>query len=355
MEQPHTVIGLMSGSSLDGLDIAYVVFWKDHLQWKFDIQHTECIAYPSFWRKRLSDAFYAGSSELHDLHLDYGTFIGREVKLFMDKFHICPELIASHGHTVFHKPEEGVTLQIGDGNRIADLTGVMVINDFRSEDVLKGGQGAPLVPVGDKLLFSAYDACINIGGIANVSFDDSFGARLAYDICPANQILDYLAAQEGYAYDPGGALASAGNPDKSLLEKLNQLDYYQRSIPKSLGREWVESDVIPLLQSYKIAVKDLLRTYTEHMAFQIAQSLMTLSDSSDVLITGGGARNNFLIERIKTHTPHRIEVPDPVLIDFKEALVFAFLGLLRWKGITNVYKSVTGAGSDSCAGTIHLP
>lgn len=355
MVQSHTVIGLMSGSSLDGLDMACVVFRNNGHQWRFELIHAECVAYSALWRKRLSDAFYAGLSEMNDLHFDYGTFIGREVKLFMDKNQICPELIASHGHTVFHRPEEGLTLQIGDGNRIAGLTGVPVVNDFRTEDVLKGGQGAPLVPIGDKLLFSDYGACINIGGIANVSYDDSSGNRLAYDICPANQVLDFLAAKEGHAYDPAGVLAAAGKPDKSLFAELNQLDYYQRSIPKSLGREWVESDVIPLLKSYKLPAKDLLRTYTEHIARQIAQSLISLPDVSDVLITGGGARNLYLVDRIKAHTMHRIILPDPFIVDFKEALIFAFLGLLRWKGIINVYKSVTGAGSDSCAGTIHMP
>lgn len=344
----------MSGSSLDGIDLASAEFWNDGMRWHYRITHAECFSYSHEWRKRLESAFYQTKNDICVLHQEYGVYLGEVVKEFIDSNSLEPLLLASHGHTVFHRPDEGITVQVGDGSKIAALAAVPVINDFRSEDVQKGGQGAPLVPVGDKLLFSDHGACVNIGGIANVSFDDFAGQRLAFDICPANQVLDQLAKMKGYSYDPEGNLARKGALNDPLLLKLNQLDFYSQKGPKSLGREWVEAVVMPVLKASGLPASDLLRTFTEHIAVQIEQAMAALPHSS-VLVSGGGAHNIFLIERIRERTKHQIAIPDPLLVDFKEALVFAFLGLLRWLGETNVYKSVTGAQSDSCSGTIHLP
>lgn len=262
-------------------------------------------------------------------------------------------LIASHGHTVFHRPDEGYTLQIGDGKEIAKIAGVVTVNDFRSLDVSIGGQGAPLVPVGDKLLFPEFPVCLNIGGIANVSFDRN-EKRIAFDICPANQVLDFLAKKNGMAYDANGDMARAGHVDKELLQALNALPYYKLAPPKSLGREWVESVIMPIMKLNEASVNDLLATFTEHIAEQISRSVAELP-SSRLLVTGGGAFNKYLIGRLIMHTHHQVVIPESDLISFKEALVFALLGLLRWHGETNVFCSVTGARSDSCSGNIHFP
>jgi anhydro-N-acetylmuramic acid kinase len=354
MQKTFPIIGLMSGSSLDGIDLTCALFWIDSGIWHYRITHTGCVSYPPEWRKQLEGAFYKSAYEISILDQEYGVYLGQTVKRFIDDNSLEPLLVASHGHTIFHRPEEGITIQVGEGSRLAAITGVPVVNDFRSEDVRKGGQGAPLVPVGDKLLFADYGACVNIGGIANVSFDSSEGQRIAFDICPANQVLDQLAARLGHSYDPEGTLARNGRICELLFQKLNNLDYYNKNGPKSLGREWVEAVVMPVITASVLPVGDLLRTFTEHIAVQIGHSMAAVPQSS-VLVSGGGAHNLFLVERIRERTKHKLVIPDSLLVDFKEALVFGFLGLLRWLGEINVYKSVTGAQSDSCSGKIHLP
>ncbi|MBU1010136.1 MAG: anhydro-N-acetylmuramic acid kinase [Bacteroidetes bacterium] len=355
MEPPssYMVVGVMSGTSLDGVDMASCLFSRNGPHWTYSIQAAECVPYPDSWREALSGAFYAGAEALAVLDNEYGAYLGTLLNDFINRNKLKPMLIASHGHTVFHRPDEGYTLQIGDGNEIVKKTGVVTVNDFRSLDVSIGGQGAPLVPVGDKLLFPAFPVCLNIGGIANVSFDRN-EKRIAFDICPANQVLDFLAKKSGMTYDANGDMARVGNVDKELLKALNALPFYKQAPPKSLGREWVESLVMPMIKQHQANVNDLLATFTEHIAEQISQSVVDLP-SSRMLVTGGGAFNNYLIERLSKHTHHQVEIHEKDLVAFKEALVFALLGLLRWLGETNVYCSVTGAVSDSCSGKIHLP
>lgn len=349
------VIGLMSGSSLDGIDMVDVDFWNDG-EWHFRIVAKDNFEYDAEWKRLLSEAFYLTPGDLQSLDVRYGKLLGEVTKAFIDRHNLKPEIVASHGHTVFHRPQEHFTLQIGDGQALANTCGLEVINDFRTEDVLKGGQGAPLVPIGDKLLFPEYPYCLNIGGIANISYDiDS--QRIAYDICIANQALNHLAGlfDKNKCYDKDGLIARSGVIDSQLLEKLNAFSYFSQKPPKSLGREFFEENIKPLLAqaSQRISTQDILATFVEHIAIQIGKSIEN-QPVGKMLITGGGARNKFLVERIQANTKHEIVIPDNDIIDYKEALVFAFLGLLRKRNEINILKSVTGAGSDSCSGHIYI-
>lgn len=347
------VIGLMSGSSLDGVDIAYVNFSHDNRKWFFQILETGNIPYTSSWKEKLSSAFDKDTAQLKELDIEYGKYLGNITKKFIEKYELAPKLIASHGHTIFHRPEESYTLQIGNGNEIAKITGITTINDFRSEDVAKGGQGAPLVPIGDKYLFADFPICLNIGGIANVSYDIE-KHRIAYDICMANQLLNYLANKLGYEYDNNGNFARQGHVDEILLSQLNENSYYTQEAPKSLGREFFENNQRYIIDNSRLDIKDVMATATEHIAYQIASATSHL-EKSKILITGGGAKNNYLIERIRTLSRHEIVIPDTMTIDYKEALIFAFLGVLKMEGKVNVLSSVTGASSDSSSGNICLP
>lgn len=345
-------IGLMSGSSLDGLDLSTVKFTMESPEKIcFKLLHNASIEYPAEWQKRLSEAFYADEKTLDQLHHDYGVFLGKATASYIASTHCKPDFVASHGHTVFHRPEEGYTLQIGDGQAIANLCGTTVINDFRSEDVGKGGQGAPLVPIGDRLLFGEYEVCLNIGGIANASYEKN-GQRIAFDICIANQALNHLAQREGKKYDANGDMARQGKVVSELLDKLNDNAFYSKPAPKSLGREFFEADIKQLIDAYPTT--DALCTFSEHIAIQIGQATNTVP-TGKMLLTGGGAYNKHLVERIKTHCKHEIVIPNRDIIDFKEALVFALLGFLKMEGVNNVLKSVTGAREDSCSGCIYRP
>ena len=363
MIKKTNIIGLMSGSSLDGIDLVDVDFWNDG-KWHFEIVAKDNYDYDDKWRNALSNAFFVGANHhspvnrakdvlpLQQLDIDYGKLLGNVTKQFIEKYNLKPEFVASHGHTIFHRPQEHYTLQIGDGQALANECGVTVINDFRTEDVLKGGQGAPLVPIGDKLLFADYPICLNIGGIANVSYDVD-GQRIAYDICIANQALNYLSNRLSMPYDKDGKIARSGNIDNQLLVTLNSHPFYSQNYPKSLGREFFEENIKPLLEK-RDDIANMMATFVEHIAIQISKSIENQSIEK-MLITGGGAKNKFLVERIQNNTKHQVVVPSDEIIDYKEALVFAFLGLLRNRNEINVLKSVTGAQSDSCSGKIHQP
>ena len=346
-----TAIGLMSGSSLDGLDIALVRFQEEENYYHFRILHAETLPYPEQWKTLLSEAFHKQPEELVQLDKDYGKYLGEQVLAYAKKHHASPDFVASHGHTIFHRPDEHYTLQIGDGEELAKACGFTVVNDFRTEDVGKGGQGAPLVPIGDKLLFGDYEMCLNIGGIANISYDDN-GRRIAYDLCIANQALNYLANMNDLDYDKDGELARSGEVDHTLLKKLNNLPFFIQDPPKSMGREFFEANQKSLLQG--LSVPDMLATFVEHIALQISIPI-SLLPKGKILVTGGGARNKFLMERLQARTKHEVVIPEKEIIDYKEALIFAFLGLRRLEGKTNVLASVTGAESDSCSGRIWKP
>lgn len=344
----YKVIGLMSGTSLDGLDIAFCKFTFQK-EWQFEIIKCTTIDYSKEWKANLTEAYLLSGFELIKLHKLYGKFIGDSVNTFIQQNNIQVDLLASHGHTVFHQPDKRVTLQIGDGHEIAVKTGITTICDFRSLDVALGGQGAPLVPIGDQLLFSDYDYCLNLGGFANISFEEN-NTRFAYDICPANIILNHLTRKFGHDYDKNGALGLLGKTNTELLQKLNAIDYYKKSYPKTLGREWLEAEIIPIFNETDLSLHDKLRTLYEHIATQISQSIS--KKDSNVLITGGGAYNKLLVNLIKQKISSKVIIPDNNLINYKEALLFALLGVLKMEGKVNCLASVTGATRDSCGGVV---
>lgn len=347
------VIGLMSGTSLDGLDIAYCRFKEVGGKWSHSIVKANTIVYGKEWRGKLTGAIQLSAEQYEALHTEFGRYMGKCVNDFIRKNRITGvDLISSHGHTVFHQPDKGFTSQLGSAAALAAITGLPVACDFRSKDVALGGQGAPLVPVGDELLFKGYDACLNIGGIANVSFHRN-KKRLAFDICVSNMALNYLAEKKGLPYDKGGKLAASGNVHWNLMKKLNAHPFYKGYTSKSLGREWVEKNVLRVIDKEKISLEDKLATVAEHAALQMARVLNHFK-VKDVLITGGGAYNQDLIARLAAYADCSIQIPDDNTIQYKEALIFAFLGVLRVRGEVNCFGAVTGATRDSVGGALYL-
>lgn len=344
----YSVIGVMSGTSLDGIDLAHIHFeYKDC--WSFDILDVVTVPYTDYWRERLKSAIYLEPERTGELNLDYTVLLGETIKKFILDKKI--DLVCSHGHTVHHKPEEGYTLQIGNTSLLHKIVEKPIICNYRVQDVQLGGQGAPLVPIGDRLLFSEFDYCINLGGFANVSHE-LHDNRIAYDICPINVVLNHYVSKLGFSYDDGGRLSSEGVVETTLLGKLNTLSYYNMSPPKSLGLEWVLDNVIPIIDSFQMPVEDILRTFVEHASIQIAKCIG--DGDKSVLVTGGGAYNTFLINRIQALSNQTIVIPEPNIIEFKEALIFGLLGVLKWRKEINVLSSVTGAQKDHSSGQIFM-
>jgi len=345
----YYAIGLMSGTSLDGLDLCYSKFTKNGADWDFEILECETLPYSSVWENNLKTALQMPSEKLLALHSEFGYYLGEKTQEFILKNKITKlDLIASHGHTVFHQPQNKFTLQIGDGRAINIKTGHHVVYDFRSQDVLLEGNGAPLVPIGDELLFSEFDACLNLGGFSNISLKRK-GKRIAFDIGPVNIILNEMAQKTGQKYDENGDLARTGFVDYELLNALNDLQFYSKKAPKSLGIEWVTQHILPLIKDQKSV--DLLATFTEHSAVQIA-NIFEEFEIRNVLITGGGAYNGYLIEKIKAKTRTEIQIPQKEIIEYKEALIFAFMGVLRSLNLNNVLSSATGSLKDHSSGLI---
>lgn len=347
----YKVIGLMSGTSLDGVDIAFCELTDDKV-WSFELKRAETIPYDEKWKNLLENAHHSTAEEISELNFQYGAYLGNLVKVFCEKNRLQPDFISSHGHTIFHNPRKGYTLQLGSGASLAAHSGFQVICDFRSTDVALGGQGAPLVPIGDKLLFPDAAFCLNLGGIANISFDKN-GDRIAYDLCACNIVLNKYAMKLGSPYDSEGNFASKGMVNKLLLEKLSEISFYKKPFPKSLGREDVEQDVFPILEKSGLNVEDILATFCEHIALEISSVVNELKKSGNVLITGGGAFNNYLINRLKKYLVNEIQIPERKIIEFKEAIIFAFLGVLRIRNELNCLKSVTGSSKDNCGGAIY--
>ena len=344
-------IGVMSGTSLDGIDLVYVKFLKKEYSF-FEIIHTETVSYTKEWKQVLKQAILLSSKELLDLDVIYGKHLGSVLVNFISNYKITEiDFIASHGHTILHQPEEGITLQIGSGSEIAKITQQKVVSDFRTQDVNLGGQGAPLVPIGDELLFSKYDFCLNLGGFSNVSFKKE-SKRIAFDICPVNIVLNHYANKIGLEYDENGSIASEGYLNRSLLEKLNTLAFYNKEAPKSLGLEWVQQEIFPLIDTIEEDISSVLRTFVAHIAIQISK---IIKDSDSVLITGGGVFNSFLIQEIQNYSNIKIVQASDTLINYKEALIFALLGVLKVDNQINCLKSVTGAHKNHSSGVVCLP
>jgi len=341
-------IGVMSGTSLDGVDIALCRFTESEDDWAYEIIDAQTVSYSNRWIEKLRNAHHLTAFEFLLLHNEYGIYVGKLIQEFLQGKEI-PQLIASHGHTIFHQPDKKLTFQLGNGASIAAITGITTVSDFRNFDVSLGGQGAPLVPVGDKLLFKEFDYCLNIGGFANISFEEG-KTRLAFDICPANIVLNEFAHKNGKPFDEDGQLGASGTVNNELLKKLDNLDYYLRVPPKSLGREWSDNHIIPLLSNSGISIEDQAATFYEHIADQISRATYS---GGKILVTGGGAKNKYLIRKLKSNTLCQIILPCQELIDYKEALIFAFLGVRAVKREVNVLSSVTGACRDHIGGIIY--
>jgi anhydro-N-acetylmuramic acid kinase len=353
LKTKYKIIGVMSGTSLDGVDLVYVTFGFDKI-WRFSIHHTLTLPYDKYWLDVLGPLVKLSQYELKNVDRKYTSYLASLITDFISKFGIEDiDAICSHGHTALHQPEKGLTYQIGNLPNITNLLNQKVICDFRVQDVEFGGQGAPLVPIGDQLLFSQYDFCLNLGGFANVSSEIN-NTRIAYDICPVNIVLNYYVKQLDLDFDDKGKIASTGKVDDELLHQLNALNYYKKDYPKSLGLEWVNSKIFPLIDSFKLSTKDILRTFVEHIAIQISKEIST-KETANVLITGGGVFNLFLIQLIKSYGNSKIVIPSKEIIEYKEALIFGFLGVLKLRNEVNCLSSVTGAKRNHSSGKIFYP
>lgn len=348
----------MSGTSLDGLDLAYCHLWRTPTGWDFDLKKTHSIPYSGEMRTRLKDAILLSATDLLQFHNTYGTWLGEQVREFTEAHHLEVDFIGSHGHTVHHRPEKGFTFQLGSGQHLANTCGIKVICDFRSNDVALGGQGAPLVPIGDRLFFGEYDFCLNLGGISNISFERQ-GKRLAYDIGLANMILNHITQKIGLDYDKDGTLARKGTINQRMLEQLNHLDFYRLPFPKSIGFEWFVEKVLPIVEATGDSTENLLHTSIQHICEQIALQIDLQKNKTNnaLFVTGGGALNGFLMETLQQKLTDKTKVvkPSKTLVEFKEALIFALMAVLREEVAINCLSSVTGAKRDCSGGLIYLP
>lgn len=356
----YRAIGLMSGSSLDGLDIAFVEFNEIAGQWTYEVKAAECLSYTNEWTQSLKQATELNARDYQYLHAAYGRLTGEMVNAFIEKYGIehQVQIIASHGHTTFHEPANGFSSQLGCGASIAAVTGINVVNELRQLDVALGGQGAPIVPVGEKSLFPGIPYFLNIGGIANVSIQQP-QSYTAFDICPANRVLNALVESLGKLMDEGGKMAASGQVHLPLLNRLNELPYYQQQPPKSLANQMGTDVVLPILREYNLSVEDQLRTYVEHIAKQVFLSLKPFqtNEPAQMLVTGGGAHNIFLIERIQDligELQITVQVPSHELINYKEAIIMALLGVLRWREENTTLSSVTGAKRSAIGGAVWI-
>jgi len=343
----------MSGTSLDGLDIAYCVFQKYSSGWKYSIDQYATVKYPRQWLAKLSEAHTLSGADLMALDAAYGSYLGKVTREFVDRHELSIDFISAHGHTVFHQPAKGFTTQIGNGFSLHAASGLPVVCDFRMQDVAFGGEGAPLVPAGDKWLFQEYDVCLNLGGIANLSMDMK-GKRYAFDICFCNMGLNYLAAKASKRFDKNGSMAANGTVDIGLLKALNRIYSKFRLKRPSLGREIFEGQVMELLENKKLSLEDRLCTVTESIAMEICQAITSRRQTAKVLCTGGGAFNSFLISRMLHFGGDDLTfiIPEEEIVKFKEAMIFGFLGVLRVRNEINCLKTVTKALKDNSSGTM---
>ena len=350
----------MSGSSLDGLDVAFAELEENGGQWNFEIKAAKCFEYDDVWKNKLQNAVHLNAHNYFLLNSDFGKFCAEKINLFIEEnaLQYQVQLIGFHGHTTFHSPKENVTAQLGNAAIIAAHTGINVVSDLRSIDVAFGGEGAPIVPIGEKLLFKNFDYFLNIGGIANVSFNIE-NNYFAFDVCAANRVLNLLAMQAGKAFDEDGKIAATGNINEKLLKQLNEESYYKQSFPKSLSNNFGTEIIYPVIKNYSLSTADALRTYCEHIAIQIRKAFENNQQNGEkkLLITGGGALNVFLTGRIKTLLQTlniQTIIPQKEIINFKEALIMGLIATLRWREENTVIKTVTGAKRNSIGGAIWI-
>jgi len=348
----YHVLGVMSGTSLDGIDIAEIWFrLSSDGSWSYTLGKAETIAYDDDMKANLKQAINWERKAIDIFNKTYTQYLADKISSFINRHEINKlDAVCSHGHTILHQPEQGFTLQIGNLPKISEIIKQNVVCDFRIQDVALGGQGAPLVPIGDQLLFNEYDYCVNLGGFANISLtkDDK---RIAYDICPVNIVLNVYAEKLGLPYDKGGTIAKSGNLLLAKAAQLDALPYYKKQAPKSLGLEWVQQEILPILEATYASPKNTLRTFTEHAAKQIARQF---NKGSKVLVTGGGAYNEYLLQRIEYYKDIELVLPSAALVEYKEALVFGLLGVLRLRDEINCLSTVTGASKDHSSGIVFV-
>ena len=348
----YNIVAIMSGTSLDGIDIIHLNF-KYNNGWEYTVIDSETVSYTDDWNEVLRDLVHCNMDGLKAIDQNYTTYLATVINKFIDKNNIKNiHAVCSHGHTALHQPHKGITYQIGNLPKLASLIHQTVVCDFRVEDVALGGQGAPLVPIGDQLLFKDYTFCINLGGFANIS-TENHQQRIAYDICPVNIVLNHYVKQLGFDYDDKGLIAASGDINTHLLEALNALEFYAQVAPKSLGLEWVSKHIFPLIDRYDLAINVILKTFIEHVAIQICKAI-NIKTTASVLITGGGVYNTYLIQRIQALTPHIITQPDDETVEFKEAIIFGLLGVLKLRNEINCLSSVTGASKNHSSGKIYI-
>ena len=348
----YYVIGLMSGTSIDGVDLVYVNFFFNKY-WSFKILKFKTYDYDKDWQNILKNLIDKDQNSIKLIDKNYTKLLSKYILRFIEEFSIKKiDFVSSHGHTALHDPSNSITYQIGNLKELTNYTGLKVICDFRVEDIKLGGQGAPLVPVGEKYIFPEYDTLINIGGFANITIKSN-NNLIAYDICPVNIVFNHLSNLINLKYDDKGKISSSGKINLELFNHLQSIDYYKQVSPKSLGVEWVKEVIIPIINNFiEIPVEDLLNTFSKHFAFQIANNIKS---SNKTLITGGGAYNDYLIQNIIDLTESEIIIPSSEIIEYKEALIFGFLGVLKDLNINNCYSSVTGAIKYHCSGNIFIP
>lgn len=365
MSQTKTyhVIGIMSGSSLDGIDLAYCRFTTGtDLQFDWELILGETMPLPENWQARLAHLPTQNAVTFAKTHVYFGHFLAKTVNQFVEQHQITQlDFISSHGHTIFHNPDKRYTTQIGCGSAIAALTGYPVINDFRMQDIAINGEGTPIAPAADRYLYSDYDFCLNIGGIANITSQIQEDP-IAFDISPANQLLNYLSGQLGFAFDNDGQIAASGNLLPELLQLLQGYPYYKSPPPKSISNEWIVSELLPILASFEASIEDKLHTVTQFIAIEVSNSLIRLTQDSShaeyrLMLSGGGSKNKYLIESIKSCLSGQLNieliVPSTETIDFKEAILMGLMGVLRVLNVPNCFSTVTGARFDTIGGAIH--
>lgn len=345
-------LGLMSGSSLDGLDVVEVCFELVESKWNFEILQSQTIPLPDLLKSRLRKSPDLSSEELILLDVDYGKWIAKQLNKMTFNAQHPPQFIALHGHTVFHEPKKGYSTQIGSGHHLAALTGITAITDFRQKNIALGGQGAPLVPFGDKYLFSGYDAYLNLGGICNASVikEDKI---LAWDISACNQVFNHIAMQLGKAFDKDGVIAISGELKEDLLLDLEDLLYYKEKAPKSLSNQWVKRYFLPIVDRSKHSLADKMHTAMEHIAMRICADLEE-QKVEKVLVSGGGVYNNALWQYLNANKKIKFFKPSDQIIKYKEALIFAFLGLYKLYNKDNILSSYSGAKQNCSGGVIFL-
>ncbi len=366
-ETPSTyhVVGLMSGSSLDGIDLSYCSYSTSGDAFDWELLNHATYPIPDTWKSRLLHLPEQSAKTFVKTHTYFGHFLSEVINDFIERQKITPDFIASHGHTIFHEPNKRFTTQIGCGAAIATQTGLPVINDFRIQDISINGEGTPLAPAADLFLFEGYDFYLNLGGIANLTAK-TVDQLVAFDVCPANQLLNFLANQINLAYDKDGILAKSGQLLPALMERLRDFEYYRMSYPKSLDNSWIKKEVLSIFQQFEEPVQDKLHTTCKFIAEEITNSLSTVIQSLKMgknnhyklLATGGGTFNEFLLECIvesntKGNLPIEVVLPEKEIIDFKEAILMGLLGVLRVQNRPNCFASVTGAKYDTIGGIVH--